>query len=67
MEKSEKIIRENPDQYLWMYRRFQYIPEDAAPEQISRYPWYATRPGKSFYSHVERHKKHATSNDAPGA
>lgn len=52
MKKSEKLIRENPEQYLWMYRRFQYIPEDATPEQLSRYPWYALRPGSKFYSKV---------------
>ena len=67
MEKSEKLIRENPEQYLWMYRRFQYIPEDATPEQISRYPRYAVRPGKAFYSKVERQKKHAENNEPSGA
>ena len=53
MKKSEKIIRENPEQYLWMYRRFQYIPENATPEQLARYPWYAERPGSKFYSKVK--------------
>ena len=67
MKKSEKLIRENPEQYLWMYRRFQYIPEDATPEQISRYPRYAVRPDKAFYSKVERQKKHAENNEPSGA
>lgn len=49
MDTSEKLIRQFPEQYLWLYRRFQHIPEDATPEQLSRYPRYARRPGPNFY------------------
>lgn len=53
LSKTESLIRQAPEQYLWMYRRFQYIPEEATSEQISRYPWYALRPGKNFYRKVK--------------
>ncbi|MBE6385236.1 MAG: hypothetical protein E7048_06195 [Lentisphaerae bacterium] len=56
MTVSEKIIRENPEQYLWMYRRFQYIPENVTAEQRKRYPWYAIEPGKNFYLKVRERK-----------
>ena len=67
MTKSEKIIRENPEQYLWMYKRFQYIPENATPEQLSRYPKYAVRPGKSFYRRVDDRKKESGANGETAA
>lgn len=56
LDTSEKLIRENPEQYLWIYRRFQYIPENATPEQRKRYPWYAVEPGKNFYRKVRERK-----------
>ena len=37
---QEQEIRRNPGQWLWMYKRWKYIP-DGAPE--SRYPSYAKR------------------------
>ncbi len=37
---SEGIIREYPDQYLWWYRRFRYIPADW-PGDHNRYPYYS--------------------------
>lgn len=46
---SEEMIRKYPEQYLWLYRRFQYIPEGAAEELRRRYPYYATTPRPSFY------------------
>lgn len=55
MDISEKYIRKYPEQYLWMYKRFQHIPEDATPEQLKRYPWYAKRPNRNFYSKVKNH------------
>ena len=56
LDTSEKLIRENPEQYLWVYRRFQYIPEDVTPEQRKRYPQYAVQPGKNFYRKVRERK-----------
>lgn len=49
MDFSETFIRKNPEQYLWMYHRFQYIPEDTPPEVRSRFPDYAVVPKPSFY------------------
>ena len=56
LDTSEKLIRENPEQYLWVYRRFQYIPEDVTPEQRRRYPWYAIEPERKFYTKIRERK-----------
>ncbi len=37
---TEGIIRDYPDQYLWWYRRFRYIPPDW-PGDHNRYPYYS--------------------------
>lgn len=52
MDITERYIRQYPEQYLWMYKRFQHIPEDVSPEQRKRYPWYSSVPGKNFYRKV---------------
>ena len=52
MDISEEVIRRYPEQYLWGYHRFQYIPKDVTPEQRRRYPWYAVEPGERFYRKV---------------
>ena len=49
MDISERFIREFPEQYLWFYRRFQYIPPDCPEETRRRYPDYAVSPGEKFY------------------
>ena len=67
MARSEKLIRENPEQYLWMYRRFQYISDKATPEQLKRYPWYATRPGGNFFRKTFRKKTDTGNNGKTGA
>ncbi len=36
----ESVIREHPDQWLWIYKRWKYIPADALPE---KYPFYAKK------------------------
>ena len=38
--KSVEIIARYPEQYLWMYERYRYIPKDW--EDKSAYPFYAT-------------------------
>ncbi len=49
MKISESYIRRYPDQYLWFYRRFQYI-EPTCPEALrKRYPYYARVVGPHFY------------------
>jgi KDO2-lipid IV(A) lauroyltransferase len=54
MDATEELIRRYPEQYLWFYKRFQHIPEDATPEQLKRYPAYARRPGKNFYQKLRQ-------------
>ena len=65
MDISEAIIRQYPEQYLWGYHRFQYIPAEATPEQRRRYPWYACEPGERFYRKVQ--EKHTEKNGEIGA
>ena len=47
---TEKYVRSYPEQYLWLYQRFKYIPRDIAPELRSRYPFYAKEPDNKFFS-----------------
>lgn len=37
---TEKAVREHPGQWLWIYKRWKYMPADAPRE---RYPFYARR------------------------
>lgn len=62
MRISESLIREHPDQYLWMYKRFQHIPPDADDSLKSRYPAYASVPPAKFFS--SKAKYDALSGDA---
>ena len=50
-------IRMAPEQYLWLYHRFQHIPPDTPPELRKRYPDYAKVPKPSFYSRGSRRQK----------
>ena len=52
MNISERHIRRDPEQYLWLYRRFQHIPPDAPEELRKRYPYYASVPGRNFFRKV---------------
>lgn len=47
---SEELIRMAPEQYLWLYKRFQYIPEGTPEDKVKRFPEYAVRPNARFYS-----------------
>ncbi len=48
------FIRMAPEQYCWLYHRFQYIPPDTPEEVRKRYPDYAKVPGKSFFHRSDR-------------
>ena len=50
MNISEKYIRAYPEQYLWLYKRFQHIPPDCPEELRTRYPYYAKTPGPAFFA-----------------
>lgn len=49
MDLSEQAIRRYPEQYLWLYHRFQNIPPEAPEELHRRYPYYAKVPAASFF------------------
>ena len=53
---SEKYIRRYPEQYLWLYRRFQHIPPDAPEEIRRRFPYYAKVPNAHFFSKTAKNK-----------
>lgn len=52
MNISERFIRKYPDQYLWLYKRFQYIPPEAPDELKARYPYYAVVPPPTFFRKI---------------
>lgn len=37
----EEIIRKYPEQYLWMYRKWRYIPGNLPAETKAKFPYYA--------------------------
>jgi len=45
MAANERLIRRFPDQYVWTYRRWRYIPPDLPADLRRRYPSYA-KPGE---------------------
>ena len=49
MKMSESLIRKYPEQYLWLYKRFQHIPPDCPEELRKRYPYYAKVPSPNFF------------------
>ena len=64
---SEEMIRAYPEQYLWLYRRFQNIPEGISEELRRRYPYYATTPRPSFYRRRLRTEKDGNRKAEPAA
>jgi len=46
---TEDLVRRYPEQYLWFYRRFQYIPRDADAELRAKYPYYSALAPDKFY------------------
>lgn len=41
MAANERFIRRYPEQYLWLYRRWRYIPAGASAVERARFPYYA--------------------------
>lgn len=52
MRMTEKFIRRFPDQYVWYYKRFNYIPREADDALRKRYPWYSIPAAPTFYRKV---------------
>ncbi len=50
MDISAGYIRRFPEQYLWFYRRFRYIPPECPEELLRRYPYYARVVKPSFFN-----------------
>ncbi len=50
MNINEKYIRKYTDQYLWLYKRFQHIPQNINDELIQKYPKYSKKVLDKFYS-----------------
>lgn len=47
MTANEALIRRFPEQYVWTYRRWRYVPPDLPEAQQRCYPFYA-RPGEAL-------------------
>lgn len=54
MDISEDLVRQYPEQYLWLYKRFLHIPPTIDEETKKRYPFYARIPSKNFYRKVRK-------------
>ncbi len=67
MSIAEEFIRAYPEQYLWMYKRFQYIPRGADEALAKRFPAYATPAGETFYNmkaHWEKRRRNAAKKES---
>jgi KDO2-lipid IV(A) lauroyltransferase len=49
MDETEIIIRQYPDQYLWLYERWRYIPVQLSDDKKKLYPYYSTEVTPRFY------------------
>ncbi len=47
----EQYVREHPEQYLWLYERWRYIPRELPDELKKKFPYYADEVTPRFYSH----------------
>lgn len=54
MDISERFIRQYPEQYIWMYRRFWYIPPDCPDAIRRRYPFYGKIANRRFFRWQDR-------------
>ncbi len=49
MRINQNLIMSYPEQYLWLYKRFFFIPHNANKETIEKFPYYAKNASKRFY------------------
>lgn len=43
LQANETLIRQYPEQYLWTYHRWRYIPSNADDNFVKRFPFYAVK------------------------
>ena len=43
LKANESLIRQYPEQYLWTYHRWRYIPSNADDDFVKRFPFYAVK------------------------
>ncbi|MBP5673755.1 MAG: lysophospholipid acyltransferase family protein [Victivallales bacterium] len=43
LKANETLIRQYPEQYLWTYHRWRYIPENATDDFAKQFPFYAVK------------------------
>ena len=43
LKANETLIRQFPEQYLWTYHRWRYIPSNATDDFAKRFPFYAVK------------------------
>ncbi len=43
LKANETLIRQYPEQYLWTYHRWRYIPSNATNDFVKRFPFYAVK------------------------
>ncbi len=41
LQAYEAMIRRHPEQYLWFYPRWKYLPANVSPEGVAQFPFYA--------------------------
>ncbi len=41
LDATQALIRQHPEQYTWLYRRWRYIPDNAPPALASAFPYYS--------------------------
>ncbi|OGV48823.1 MAG: hypothetical protein A2X49_07450 [Lentisphaerae bacterium GWF2_52_8] len=54
LSNTERFIRKYPEQYIWFYKRFQHIPQEADEDLKKKYPDYAEIASGRFYSKVSQ-------------
>ena len=52
---NESLITQFPEQYIWLYQRWKYIPSDIPDELKAKYPYYAKE--KGYMAHPENQER----------
>ena len=52
---NESLITQFPEQYIWLYQRWKYIPSDIPDELKAKYPYYAKE--KGYLAHPDNQER----------